>query len=151
MELPNEIVTKLVGLKYNPGPAPAGATVELVREYDFPNHIVAYSDSGLQIGSVIHTRYDADIVDGVPNNDELIDIFHRYNWVVTRSNKSVAWIKGTLNVPELLPMEEKETLMTKRIENMGVLIKEYNRHIIKGDEETANAIAKLIKELEQKI
>ena len=149
MELPNEIVTKLVGLKYNPGPAPAGATVELVREYDFPNHIVAYNESDLKVGSVIHTRYDPDIIDGVPNNDEIIDIFHRYTWVVTRSNKSVAWIKGTLNVPKLLPMEEEETLMTKRIENMGVLIKEYNRHIIKGDEETCKHIARLIEQLQK--
>lgn len=149
MELPNEIVTKLVGLKYNPGPAPAGATVELVREYDFPNHIVAYNESDLKVGSVIHTRYDPDIIDGVPNNDEIIDIFHRYTWVVTRSNKSVAWIKGTLNVPELLPMEEEETLMTKRIENMKLLIKEYNHYAVMHDEETCKHIARLIEQLQK--
>lgn len=83
MKLKKEIVTKLVGLQYNAGPAPAGATVELIREYDFPNHIVAYSDNDLQIGSVIHTRYDADIVDGVPNNykevmKNLINLYNKH-------------------------------------------------------------------------
>lgn len=147
MELPNEIVTKLVGLKYNPGPAPAGATVELVREYDFPNHIVAYNESDLKVGSVIHTRYDPDIIDGVPNNDKIIDIFHRYTWVVTRSNKSVAWIKGTLNVP----MEEENDINDARKKNMALLIKEYNHHAAMHDEESCKHIARLIKQLEIKM
>ena len=147
MELPNEIVTKLVGLKYNPGPAPAGATVELVREYDFPNHIVAYNESDLKVGSVIHTRYDPDIIDGVPTNDELIDIFHRYTWVVINSNKSVAWIKGTLNVPKLLPMEEENDINDARKKNMALLIKEYNHYASVNDKETCEHIARLINQL----
>lgn len=142
-----EIITKLVGLQYNAGPAPAGATVKLVREYDFPNHIVAYNDSDLQIGSVIHTRYDADIVDGIPNNDELIDIFHRYNWTVIRSNNKIAWIKGTLNVP----MEEENDINDARKKNMALLIKEYNHHAAMHDEESCKHIARLIKQLEIKI
>ena len=147
MKLPKEIVTKLVGLQYNAGPAPAGATVELVREYDFPNHIVAYNDSDLKVGSIIHTRYDADIVDGIPNNDELIDIFHRYNWVVIRSNGKTAWIKGTIDVPELLPMEEEVDYK----EVMKNLINLYNKHAAMHDTEGCKGLAILIRQTEEKI
>ena len=147
MKLPNTIVTKLVGLQYNAGPAPAGATVELVREYDFPNHIVAYNDSDLKVGSIIHTRYDADIVDGIPNNDELIDIFHRYNWVVIRSNGKIAWIKGTIDVPELLPMEEEVDYK----EVMKNLINLYNKHAAMHDTEGCKGLAILIRQTEEKI
>lgn len=148
MKLQRKIVTKLVGLQYNDGPAPAGTTVELVREYDFPNHIVAYSDDDLQIGSVIHTKYDADIVDGVPNNDELIDIFHRYNWVIIRSNNKIAWIKGTLNTTsELLPMEEEVDYK----EVMKNLINLYNKHAAMHDEKACEGLAILIRQTEKKI
>jgi len=137
-----EIITKIVGQKYHSGTIGTGDKVTLVVEHDdFENHIGVYNDSDLMVGSIIHTRYDNDIVDGIANNDEIIDVIDKYDWIIIKAYKNISYVKGVLKTPNT----------PNYVQAMKNLINLYNHHAAMHDEESCKHIARLIKQLEIKM
>ena len=91
-----EIITLCVGQMHYGGTLKEGDVVELrlLEESDFVNNIGVFNSNGIQCGSVIHNRFDADIVDGIFNNDMIISFMDDYKWIVVKSYKHKSFLKA---------------------------------------------------------
>lgn len=91
-----EIITVCVGQMHYGGTLKEGDVVELrlLKESDYENNIAVFNPNGVQCGSVINRRFDADIVDGIYNNDMIIDFMDDYDWIVFKAYKSKSFLKA---------------------------------------------------------
>ena len=91
-----EIITLCVGQRHYGGSLKQGDVVELklLEESDYENNIAVFNPDGIQCGSIINRRFDSDIVDGVYNNDMIIDFIDDYDWIVVKAYKSKSFLKA---------------------------------------------------------
>ena len=103
-----EIITLCVGQMHYGGTLKEGDVVELklLEESDFANNIGVFNRNGIQCGSVIHNRFDADIVDGIFNNDMIIGFMDDYNWIVVKSYKHKSFLKAIPKAAEEVSEDE---------------------------------------------
>ena len=91
-----EIITVCVGQMHYGGALEEGSVVELkvIEGSDFENNIGVFNAEGVQCGSIIHNRFDSDIVDGIYNNDMVIGFMEDYDWIVVKAYKSKSFLKA---------------------------------------------------------
>ena len=109
-----EIITVCVGQMHYGGALEEGSVVELkvIEGSDFENNIGVFNADGVQCGSIIHNRFDSDIVDGIYNNDMVIGFMEDYDWIVVKAYKSKSFLKA-------IPKAAKE-VSEESIEEMEV-------------------------------
>ncbi len=114
-----EIITLCVGQMHYGGTLKEGDAVELrlLEESDFPNNIGVFDSNGVQCGSVIHNRFDSDIVDGIFNNDMIIGFMDDYNWIVVKSYKHKSFLKAIPKEVEEVS-EESIAAMESHVANL---------------------------------
>lgn len=91
-----EIITLCVGQMHYGGTLNEGDVVELkvIEGSDFVNNIGVFNTDGIQCGSIINKRFDSDIVDGIFNNDMIIDFMNDYDWIAFKVYKSKSYLKA---------------------------------------------------------
>lgn len=109
-----EIITLCVGQMHYGGTLNEGDVVELrlVEESDFDNNIAVFNPDGVQCGSIIHNRFDSDIVDGIFNNDMIIDFYHEYDWIVVKAYKHKSFLKA---IPKSVEDVSDETIEAMKV------------------------------------
>ena len=107
-----EIITVCVGQMHYGGTLKEGDVVELrlLKESDYENNIAVFNPDGVQCGSVINRRFDSDIVDGVYNNDMIIDFIDDYDWIVVKAYKSKSFLKAIPKAAEEVSIESIEAM-----------------------------------------
>ncbi len=107
-----EIITVCVGQMHYGGTLKEGDVVELrlLKESDYENNIAVFNPDGVQCGSVINRRFDSDIVDGIYNNDMIIDFIDDYDWIVVKAYKSKSFLKAIPKANEEVPEESIEAM-----------------------------------------
>ena len=103
-----EIITLCVGQMHYGGALEEGSVVELkvIKGSDFENNIGVFNAEGVQCGSIIHNRFDSDIVDGIFNNDMIIGFMDDYNWIVVKSYKHKSFLKAIPKAAEEVSEDE---------------------------------------------
>lgn len=111
-----DIISICVGQMHYGGTLKEGEVVELklLEESDFENNIAVFNTNGIQCGSIIHNRFDSDIIDGIYNNDMIIRFMDDYDWIVVRSYKVKSFLKA---IPKAA-----EEVSEKMIEEMGLYV-----------------------------
>ena len=91
-----EIITLCVGQMHYGGTLNEGDVVELkvIEGSDFVNNIGVFNTDGIQCGSIINKRFDSDIVDGIFNNDMIVDFMNDYDWIAFKVYKSKSYLKA---------------------------------------------------------
>ena len=91
-----EIITLCVGQMHYGGTLNEGDVVELkvIEASDFVNNIGVFNTDGIQCGSIINKRFDSDIVDGIFNNDMIVDFMNDYDWIAFKVYKSKSYLKA---------------------------------------------------------
>lgn len=104
-----DIISICVGQMHYGGTLEEGEVVELklLEESDFENNIGVFNAKGLQCGSIIHNRHDSDIVNGIYNNDMIVDRIGDYDWVVVKSYKTKSFLKA---IPKAAEKVSEETI-----------------------------------------
>lgn len=107
-----EIITVCVGQMHYGGVLEEGSVVELkvIEGSDFENNIGVFNADGVQCGSIIHNRFDSDIVDGIYNNDAIIDFMKNYDWIVVKVYKSKSFLKAMPKAAEEVSEESIEAM-----------------------------------------
>ena len=120
-----EIITVCVGQMHYGGILKQGDVVELkvIEGSDFVNNIGVFNPDGIQCGSIINRRYDADIVDGIYNNDMIIDFMANYDWIVVKAYKSKSFLKAIPKAVEEVS-EEGIKAMEVHVANLKASIHE---------------------------
>ena len=106
-----EIITVCVGQMHYGGTLKEGEVVELklLEESDFENNIGVFNQDGIQCGSIINKRYDADIVEGIYNNNMIIDFMNDYDWIAVKVYKHKSFLQA---VPKAVKNVSDHTIET---------------------------------------
>ncbi len=120
-----EIITVCVGQMHYGGTLKEGEVVELklFEESDYENNIGVFNPDGVQCGSIIHNRFDADIVDGIYNNDMIIGFMDNYDWIVVKAYKHKSFLKAISKAVEEVS-EEGIKAMEVHVANLKASIHE---------------------------
>lgn len=120
-----EIITVCVGQMHYGGALKEGDVVELklLEESDFTNNIGIFNQDGIQCGSIIHNRFDSDIVDGIFNNDMIIGFMDNYDWIVVKAYKHKSFLKAIPKAVEEVS-EEGIKAMEVHVANLKASIHE---------------------------
>ena len=106
-----EIITVCVGQMHYGGTLKEGEVVELklLEESDFENNIGVFNQDGIQCGSIINKRYDSDIVEGIYNNNMIIDFMNDYDWIAVKVYKHKSFLQA---VPKAVKNVSGHTIET---------------------------------------
>lgn len=107
-----DIISICVGQMHYGGTLEEGEVVELklLEESDFENNIGVFNADGIQCGSIIHNRFDSDIVEGIFNNDMIIDFMANYDWIVVKAYKSKSFLRAVPKAVEDVSEEAIEAM-----------------------------------------
>ena len=120
-----EIITLCVGQMHYGGTLNEGDVVELkvIEGSDFVNNIGVFNTDGIQCGSIINKRFDSDIVDGIFNNDMIVDFMNDYDWIAFKVYKSKSYLKAIPKAVEEVS-EEGIKAMEVHVANLKASIHE---------------------------
>lgn len=110
-----EIITVCVGQMHYGGTLNEGEVIELklLEESDFENNIGVFNQDGIQCGCIINKRWDSDIVEGILNNNMIVDFFYEYTWIVVKVYKTKSFLKG---MPKVAKGVSEDTIEALRLE-----------------------------------
>lgn len=92
----NKIISVCTGQKHYEGTLIEGDAVELkvIEGTEFENNIGVFNQDGVQCGSIINKRYDSDIVEGIYNNNMIIDFMNDYDWIAVKVYKHKSFLQA---------------------------------------------------------
>lgn len=108
----NKIISVCTGQKHYEGTLKEGDAVELkvIEGTEFENNIGVFNQDGVQCGSIINKRYDSDIVEGIYNNNMIIDFMNDYDWIAVKVYKHKSFLQAIPKADEDVTDHTIETL-----------------------------------------
>lgn len=110
----NKIISVCTGQKHYEGTLIEGDAVELkvIEGTEFENNIGVFNQDGVQCGSIINKRYDSDIVEGIYNNNMIIDFMNDYDWIAVKVYKHKSFLQAVPKAVKNVSGQTIETMAT---------------------------------------
>ena len=108
----NKIISVCTGQKHYEGTLKEGDAVELkvIEGTEFENNIGVFNQDGVQCGSIINKRYDSDIVEGIYNNNMIMDFMNDYDWIAVKVYKHKSFLRAVPKAAEDVTDHTIETM-----------------------------------------